>query len=214
MKNVALDPLPHLRDPYTYSKICQEQIAWEAWAEYRLPLVVIRPGVIYGPGRDCLGGRVGIRLGKLMVVMGGRQQMPYTHVANCAAAIVRAGTQAGVEGKAFNIVDDELPTGRDLTRQYRSKVGGIRRVVLPRWAVAAASRLSVWYHKNRGPTPGDIDAVQKPGDVETAAVFEMNRPDRASAGRLESTSRPGSVKHLRGSNGPARRQPRVDTPET
>jgi nucleoside-diphosphate-sugar epimerase len=150
----ALDPLPYLRDPYTYSKVCQERVAWEAVDTHGLPLVIIRPGNIYGPGRDCLGGRVGIRLGNWMVVMGGRQRMPYTHVANCAAAIVRAGTQADVEGKAFNIVDDDLPTGRDLTRQYRSEVGGLRRLVLPRWAVAAASRLCAWYHqKSRGQLP-------------------------------------------------------------
>jgi len=150
----GLDRQPHLRDPYTYSKVCQERVAWEAFENQQLPLVVIRPGNIYGPGRDCLGGRVGIRLGRLMVVMGGRQRMPYTHVANCAAAIVRAGKQNGVKGQAFNIVDDELPTGRDLTRRYRAEVGGIRRLILPRWAVLAASRFSVWYHKkSRGQLP-------------------------------------------------------------
>jgi nucleoside-diphosphate-sugar epimerase len=54
----SLDAEPHRRDPYTYSKVAQEQVAWEAFAKGKLPLVVVRPGVIYGPGRDCLTNRV------------------------------------------------------------------------------------------------------------------------------------------------------------
>ena len=153
-EEVPLDPKAHLRDPYTYSKVRQENVAWEAHSNLSFPLVVIRPGNLYGPGRDCLGGRVGIRLGRLMVVMDGKQRMPYTHVKNCAAAIVKAGSQEGIEGSALNIVDDELPTARELTRRYRSEIGGIRHLVLPGWAVSAASRLNLWYHRrSRGQLP-------------------------------------------------------------
>lgn len=49
-----LDPSPHLRDPYTFSKVVQEHVCWSARTDWNLPLVVIRPGNIYGPGRDVL----------------------------------------------------------------------------------------------------------------------------------------------------------------
>src|SRR5262245_30025683 len=49
-----LDPEPHRRDGYTYSKVAQEKVVWEAREQHGLPVAVIRPGVIYGPGRDCI----------------------------------------------------------------------------------------------------------------------------------------------------------------
>jgi nucleoside-diphosphate-sugar epimerase len=151
-----LDPQPHRRDPYTYSKVTQEQVAWEAHRAGRLPLVVVRPGVIYGPTRDCLTGRVGLQLGGLLVRMGGRQRLPYTYVDNCARAVELAGTVPGVEGEAFNVVDDDAPTARDLARQYRSAVGRGRGVAVPGWAIAPLSALCEWYHRWSG---GQLPAV-------------------------------------------------------
>jgi nucleoside-diphosphate-sugar epimerase len=149
-----LEPKPYLRDAYTYSKIEQERVVWEAHKKDGLPLTVIRPGVIYGPGRDCLSGRVGLRLGNTMLVMGGKQPLPYTHVENCAEAIALAGRADEVDGMAFNVVDDELPTGLDLVRQYRTEVGKIRRIRVPMWGVQLLSRLCNWYHhKSHGQLP-------------------------------------------------------------
>jgi nucleoside-diphosphate-sugar epimerase len=147
-----LDPLPHLRDAYTYSKVVQEQVAWEAHAA-GLPITVVRPGVIYGPGRDCLSGRVGLRVGSLVVAMGGRQPLPYTHVENCADALALASSPAAI-GSAINVIDDELPTGWDLVREHRRVVGGIRGVRVPSRFVPALSRACEWYHtKSRGQLP-------------------------------------------------------------
>jgi nucleoside-diphosphate-sugar epimerase len=149
-----LDPKAHLRDPYSYSKVAQERVVWEAFETGSLPLVVVRPGVIYGPGRDCLTARVGIRLGNFMLIMNGRQPMPYTHVANCARAVALAGEVAGIEGQAFNVVDDELPTGRQLLKRYRAEISRIRRLTIPGWAIPPLSGLCEWYHrKSRGQLP-------------------------------------------------------------
>jgi nucleoside-diphosphate-sugar epimerase len=143
-ESCPLDPRPHLRDGYTYSKVIQERVAWEAHAA-GLPLTVVRPGVIFGPGRDCLSGRVGLRLGNLMVAMGGRQPLPYTHVENCADAVALAG-QPGAIGTAVNVIDDELPTGWELVRQHRRFVGGMRSVRVPGRLVPVLSRMCEWYH--------------------------------------------------------------------
>jgi nucleoside-diphosphate-sugar epimerase len=149
-----LDPHAHLRDPYSYSKVTQERVAWNAHVTMGLPLVVIRPGVIYGPGRDCLTARVGLRLGNFMLLMGGQQVMPYTHVANCARAVVLAGEVAGIEGQAFNVVDDELPTGRQLLKRYRLEAGKISHLRIPCWAIPTLSGLCEWYYrKSRGQLP-------------------------------------------------------------
>jgi nucleoside-diphosphate-sugar epimerase len=142
-----LDPEAYQRDAYTYSKIVQEQAAWESHAQGRLPLVVVRPGVIYGPGRDCLTNRVGLRLGRLVLRMGGRQVLPYIHVDNCAQALVLAGTVPGIEGQSFNLVDDDPPTGRQLLKRYQREVGRVHVVPVAHFAIPPLSCLSEWYHR-------------------------------------------------------------------
>jgi nucleoside-diphosphate-sugar epimerase len=141
-----LDPEPHRRDPYSHSKIAQEEVAWEAHGRGAVSLVVVRPGVIYGPGRDCLSARVGLRFGSLLIRMGGSQQLPYTFVDNCADGVLRAGTTPDVEGRAFNLVDDGLPSGQELLRQYRAVLGRIRSISVPQWAIGPLSGLCEWYH--------------------------------------------------------------------
>jgi nucleoside-diphosphate-sugar epimerase len=149
-----LDPEPHRRDPYSYSKVAQEEAAWAAHGRGLIPLVVVRPGVIYGPGRDCLSARVGLRFGGLLIRMGGRQLLPYTFVENCADGVLRAGTAPGVEGRAFNLLDDDLPSGRELLRQYRTTVGRLRTLPVPQWAIGALSGLCEWYHHfSKGQVP-------------------------------------------------------------
>jgi nucleoside-diphosphate-sugar epimerase len=80
-ESTPLDPAPHLRDLYSYSKIRQEQAARELRGQLGLPLVIVRPGVILGPGRNPISNRVGLRSGGMLIRMGGRQQLPYTSTA-------------------------------------------------------------------------------------------------------------------------------------
>jgi nucleoside-diphosphate-sugar epimerase len=158
-ESCPLEELPHLRDGYSYSKIAEEQVAWEAREARRLPLVVVRPGVIYGPGRDWLSSRIGLRIGGLLLKMGGRQVVPYTYVENCADAICRAGFAPGAEGHAFNVVDDGLPTANALLRRYRRDVGRLRVVPIPSWAIRPLSKVSAWYHEY---SQGQLPAVLTP----------------------------------------------------
>jgi nucleoside-diphosphate-sugar epimerase len=153
-ESCPLDPKPHQRDAYSYSKIVQEEVAWEAHKAGAASLVVVRPGVIYGPGRDCISARIGLRVGSFLIRMGGRQQLPYIFVDNCADGVLRAGIAAGVEGKAFNLVDDGLLTGRELLAQYRAVIGPIRSVAVPHSAIDPLSGLCEWYHqRSRGQLP-------------------------------------------------------------
>jgi nucleoside-diphosphate-sugar epimerase len=146
-ENVPLDPKPHLRDPYSYSKIAEEKVAWEAHRTQGLPLVVIRPGVIYGPGRDWITGRTGLRMDTVLLKMGGHQVVPYTYVDNCADAVYLAGTAAGVEGQVFNIIDDNPPTVNALVRLYKREIGTLHVVPIPRVAIGTVSGMFEWYNR-------------------------------------------------------------------
>lgn len=150
-----LDPTPQLRDPYSYSKIGQERVVWEAYKSGVVSsLVVIRPGVIYGPGKGCLSARIGLQLGSLMVKMGGGQRVPYTYVDNCADAIALAVSAEGIDGEAFNIIDDDPPKARHVLRQYCRQVQRLRVIPIPRWAIGPMSGLCEWYHRwSRGQLP-------------------------------------------------------------
>jgi nucleoside-diphosphate-sugar epimerase len=156
-ESTPLDPHPELRDPYSYSKIVQEQVAWEVRAQTNLPLVIIRPGVIFGPGRGVLSGRVGLNLGPLLVRMGGSQTLPYTYVDNCAAAIRQAVIAEGIDGEAFNILDDGLPTGSQLVRKMRRAGKKVRSLWVPRPLIGPLSSVYEWYSRwSQGQLPGVI----------------------------------------------------------
>jgi nucleoside-diphosphate-sugar epimerase len=171
-----LDPEPQLRDPYTYSKVSQELAAREVRDRLQLPLVVVRPGVIYGPGREAITSRVGLRVGAFVLQMGGRQRMPYIYVDNCAKGVLLAGTTPGVDGETFNLVDDELPTGRQVLRLHRRLVGRVWAFTVPRLAVRPLSRLCVWYHDR---SMGQIPAVLTP--YKSDAAWKRLRYSNAKA---------------------------------
>ena len=156
-EHTPLDSHPELRDPYTYSKIVQEQIGWEARERAHLPLTVIRPGVIYGPGRGVMSNRVGLKLGPLLIKMGGSQTLPYTYVDNCAAAVKRACLAEGIDGEAFNVLDDGLPTGSQLLRKLRHAGQGVRSLWVPRPMIGPLSSVYDWYSRwSQGQLPGVI----------------------------------------------------------
>jgi len=121
------DHEPNLRGYYTRSKIHADRVACEA-ARSGLPVVVVRPGRIYGydhPSQPLFMGRVKKRLfGNTWAVVSRPDYFaPIAYVENAADAVVRAGTKEGIEGRILNIVDDP-----DLTqRKYFAAVDQAQR---------------------------------------------------------------------------------------
>ncbi len=110
------DHEPNLRGYYTRSKIHADRVACEA-ARSGLPVVVVRPGRIYGydhPSQPLFMGRVKKRLfgNTWAVVSRPGYFTPIAYVENAADAVVRAGTKEGIEGEILNIVDDSDLTQR------------------------------------------------------------------------------------------------------
>jgi nucleoside-diphosphate-sugar epimerase len=99
-----------------------------------LPVVVVRPGVIIGPGRGALSNRLGLKLGSLQLCLGNRT-LPYTYVDNCVDAIMLAGTEEGIAGQAFNIVDADLPTSHDVLAAYQEHGRKVKALRLGEWAI-------------------------------------------------------------------------------
>ena len=128
-------------DAYSFGKLKQEELVQDYGRKRGLPYVILRPGTVFGPGKEGLSGRVGIDTFGFFIQVGGRNLLPLTYVDNCAEAIVLAGLAPGVEGEIMNVVDDELLTGSQFLRAYKSRVQYFRSVRIPYFLAYAACHL-------------------------------------------------------------------------
>jgi nucleoside-diphosphate-sugar epimerase len=160
-----LEPHPEWRDPYTQSKLRQELLFREYQARHGFPLVVLRPGVIYGCGGVQISGRVGLDLAGVFLHLGGKNLLPLTWVESCAEAIAVAGQSEAANGETYNVVDDGLVTAKQFLSRYRREVKPLRVVPVPYGAFRLASRLFAAYSRwSRGQLP----PVFTPYKTETA----------------------------------------------
>ena len=139
---------PVLRgEPYCFAKIKQDEIVMEYGRKHTIPYVIVRPGAVYGPGKNGITGRVGVGTFGVFLHLGGPNQLPLTYVDNCADAIVLAGLTEGAEGEIFNVVDDDLPSSRELLRLYKKNVKRFRTFYVPR--VLSYLLCCVWENYSR-----------------------------------------------------------------
>jgi nucleoside-diphosphate-sugar epimerase len=118
-------------DAYVYAKLKQDELVAEYCQKHGLHCVTIRPGIVFGPGKKAIPGAVGIDTFGFFLHVGGGNPLPLTYVDNCADAIVLAGLAPGVEGQAFNVTDDDLPTSRYFLRRYKREVRNFRSIPVP-----------------------------------------------------------------------------------
>jgi nucleoside-diphosphate-sugar epimerase len=130
-----LEDAPQERfDAYGFGKLKQEELVKEYGSKHELPYVIVRPGYVFGPGKTELNRRVGVGTFGFFVQVNGSHFLPLTFVDNCAEAIVLAGVKADVDGEIFNVVDDELPTGRQFLKVYKKKMKSFRSIRIPYFA--------------------------------------------------------------------------------
>ena len=127
-----VESLPKSRgDAYCYAKVKQDELVLDYNKQFRIPLVMVRPGVVYGPGKKGIHGRIGIDTFGIFLHLGGSNKIPLTYVDNCADAIVLAGIIKGVEGEIFNIVDDDILTSRKFLKMYKENVRNFKSLYIP-----------------------------------------------------------------------------------
>jgi nucleoside-diphosphate-sugar epimerase len=131
-ESCPLEDTPQERfDAYGFGKLKQEELVKGYGSKYGLPYVIVRPGYVFGPGKRELNGRVGIGTFGLFIQVSGSNFLPLTFLDNCAEAIVLAGLKPDVDGEIFNVVDDEVLTGRQFLNAYKKKVKSCRSIRLP-----------------------------------------------------------------------------------
>jgi nucleoside-diphosphate-sugar epimerase/peptidoglycan/xylan/chitin deacetylase (PgdA/CDA1 family) len=173
-EHTVLEPHPEWRDHYSYSKLRQEQLFWEYQQRYGFELVVLRPGVIYGPDGGHFSNRVGLMIGKWQLHLGGNNLLPLSYVDNCAEAVVVAGTHEAAAGQVYNVHDDDLPTCREYLRAYKKNVAKIRSISVPYFGTRLLSSMVAKYNRY---SKGQLPAILTP--YKAASQWGGNRFDNS-----------------------------------
>jgi nucleoside-diphosphate-sugar epimerase len=139
------EPLPdsHM-DGYTQTKVEAERLATQYHRDHQVPVVILRPGFIYGPrDRTVLPKLVdNIRQGKFRWLGGGKKALNCIYVGNLVEAIFLAAEKLGAVGQIYNLTDGELVSKR---RFIEALIHGLalpkpKPVGLPLWL----ARLLAW----------------------------------------------------------------------
>ncbi len=102
----------HLVNPYSVTKWQQEQMMWRAHRQHGLPLTVVRPAPIYGPGSAYGHGGIilAIAQGLLPAIPADARNFITTsvHVEDMARFACFAADHADTLGQDYNVVDDSI----------------------------------------------------------------------------------------------------------
>ncbi len=140
-EDTSLDERPDQRDPYSESRIAADRLVTSFAQRTGIPTVIIRPGIIFGPGRPLPLGILAFRLGKTNVVFGDADnRIPLNYVENLIDAMQTA--VAGGSGfRHFNVVDDDALTLRQYHQTKRS-VDGTETHFSSAWPIRVAGPLT------------------------------------------------------------------------
>ncbi len=175
-EDTPLEAHPERRDLYSQAKLAQEELARRFHREQGLPLVVLRPGMIYGPGAGLLSARVGLSMPGFFLFLGGKNLLPVTYVDNCAEAIRVAAERARFDGDTYDVVDSELLSCDDYLRRYRREAHALRVLPLP---YAALEALSSGLERASRLSGGRVPAIFTPYKTKSSW-----KPQRYSNARL------------------------------
>jgi nucleoside-diphosphate-sugar epimerase len=173
-EDTPFDDRPEERDFYAWSKIEADRLATKFAKHSPVPVTILRPGVIFGPGRPLPTALIGARLGKLDIVFGRPSQpFPLNYIENLLDALDLAAQSSDPHLLQYIVIDDEKLT----LGQYhaaREKITAGRTIFLPPWPVVTSATLS---HPLLRLAPGD------------AGAFSRRQMLRASQDRHYSTRR-------------------------
>src|ERR1022692_1754414 len=137
-ENTPCDQSPQLRDFYAQSKILADELAVTFARETTLPITILRPGIVYGFGKQLPVGLLGFTLGKTNFVFGNpNYRIPLNYVENLVDAMQVAVQSARGQFQQFNLVDDDELT---LANYHQAKTAVDKTVThfFPGWPVRLA----------------------------------------------------------------------------
>jgi nucleoside-diphosphate-sugar epimerase len=149
------EPLPEKHmDGYTQTKVESEKLALRYHKEHGVPVVVLRPGFIYGPrDRTVLPKLIeNLRQGQVRYLGSGTQALNTIYVGNLVEAAFLAAEKPNVIGKVFNLTDGEAVSKRRFIEAVADGAG----VPRPTRSVPLfVARFAAWIMERRARRRGD-----------------------------------------------------------
>ena len=138
-------------DAYCSAKVRQDDLVSRFCTINKLSYVIVRPGIVYGPGsreiHRMIGRRIRIGTFELFLHLGGANKLPLSYVDNCADAIVLAGISKSADREVFNVVDDNLPASSCFLKLYKQNVRRFSSLYIPYQLIYAVCCLVEKYYR-------------------------------------------------------------------
>jgi nucleoside-diphosphate-sugar epimerase len=152
------EPLPQLHiDGDTQSKVESERLALLYQREHQLPVVVLRPGFIYGPRDRTVVPKLveNLRNGIVRYLGSGKQALNTIYVGNLVEALLLAEQKEGVVGQVYNLTDGEPVSKRRFIEGIANGIGvPPPKSTVPLWvARLAAAVMETWARKRGDAVP-------------------------------------------------------------
>ncbi|HTU19565.1 MAG TPA: NAD-dependent epimerase/dehydratase family protein [Gemmataceae bacterium] len=141
------EPLPaHHIDGYTQTKVESEQLVMSYQRQYQLPVVVLRPGFIYGPRDRTLMPKLleNVRKGKFRYIGGAsKRAMNCIYVGNLVEAALLAAEKPEAIGQIYNLTDGQFVSKKQFFGSIIEGLGLPKPppVPVPLWA----ARVMAWW---------------------------------------------------------------------
>lgn len=137
-----------IRDYYTESKILSERLLLHLYATEGLPVTIVRPGIVWGPGDDVHLPRLveAMKFPLFSFVDGGRNVLDLTHIRNLVEALVLVLKNPISIGAVYNITDNSKVTAREFFSRLASELDlAIPNRSLPFWMLYTSAVVMEWF---------------------------------------------------------------------
>jgi len=153
------EPLPKWHgDGYSQTKVEAEQLAMHYYNEWGVPVVILRPGFIYGPGDRTVMPRIisALRHHRLRYPGGGEAALNTIFVENLVDAVFLAVENEKAVGQVYNLTDGEFVSKRRFIGTIADTMGLPHPTrTPPLWFARAvtwcAERLAKWKGATKAP---------------------------------------------------------------
>ncbi len=110
----TVPPPARHRDSYSQTKMEAEQLALQYQRDFGVPVVVLRPGFVYGPRDRTVLPKIiqGLREGTVRYPGGGHTALNTIYIGNLVDAVFLAIDQTQAVGQIYNLTDGEFVTKR------------------------------------------------------------------------------------------------------
>ena len=141
-KTPAAEDAPYApTNPYEVTKLESELLALKAYREQGLPVSVVRPGLVYGPGDlHLLGFFASIKKGLFRVIDGGHALLHPIYIDDLTAAFLLCAERPQAPGRSYNIAGEQPVTIRELATAIAHVMGrDLPAASIPLWLANLAA---------------------------------------------------------------------------